>query len=79
MSSRELSEWMAFSSIEPFGEVREDYRAGLICSVIANASGNYKKHLKPDDFISLFSQVPAEKGKSLMHEQIAIMMGSARG
>lgn len=79
MSSRELSEWMAFSSLEPFGEIREDYRAGLLCATIANASGNYKKNLTPDDFISIFKQTPTNQGPSKMHQQINLLMGAANG
>jgi hypothetical protein len=56
LSSRELSEWMAFSTIEPFGETQADYRAGLIASATANASGNYKKALTPSDFIYIYKQ-----------------------
>ena len=57
MSSRELSEWMAYSSIEPFGEYREDYRAGLIAATIANCAGaGKKKALQPTDFIPIFQQ-----------------------
>lgn len=47
---------MAYYSIEPFGSVREDYRAGLISAAVANSSGNYKKALKPTDFIAIYTQ-----------------------
>lgn len=36
MSAREMSEWMAFAEIEPFGAYMEDIRAGTIASTIAN-------------------------------------------
>ena len=79
MTSYELSEWMAYSSLEPFGEIREDYRAGLICATIANASGNYKKHLTPDDFISIFKQNAVSDRKYKMQQQIKILMDAANG
>ena len=47
---------MAYSTIEPFGEVQSDYRAGLVASATANASGNYKKQLTPSDFIYIYKQ-----------------------
>ena len=47
---------MAFSVLEPFGETRADYRAGLIASAVANSSGNYKKALLPTDFIAIYQQ-----------------------
>jgi len=37
MDSRELSEWMAYEQIEPFGERRADLRSAIIACVIANA------------------------------------------
>jgi len=47
---------MAYHTVEPFGEVREDYRAGLIAATIANSSGNYKKTMQPTDFINIYQQ-----------------------
>lgn len=49
MSNRELAEWMAYSTLEPFGPLREDYRSGRICATIANVGG-VKKTMSPDDF-----------------------------
>ena len=42
--SRELAEWAAYESIEPFGEFREDLRMAKICAVMASiwSKGNYK-------------------------------------
>lgn len=36
MSSSELSEWMAYFRIEPFGEQRADLRAGVTAAAAAN-------------------------------------------
>jgi hypothetical protein len=47
---------MAFASIEPFGEAQADYRAGLVAAANANATGNYKKQLRPTDFIHIYTQ-----------------------
>jgi hypothetical protein len=47
---------MAFASIEPFGEAQADYRAGLVAASNANATGNYKKQLTPNDFIYIYTQ-----------------------
>ncbi|RQU14189.1 hypothetical protein DF152_17120 [Burkholderia cenocepacia] len=38
MSSAEFGEWIAFYSIEPFGDRIADMRAGTIAAVTANAS-----------------------------------------
>lgn len=47
MSSRELTEWMAFFSLEPWGTEVEDWRAGLIASTIANSYRDPKRRRKP--------------------------------
>jgi len=47
---------MAYSSLEPFGEVRADYRAGMIAATNANFSGNAKKAIQPTDVISIYHQ-----------------------
>ena len=52
MSSKELTEWMVYATIEPFGPAREDYRAALHASVVANCNGAKSQ---PDDFIKPFS------------------------
>jgi hypothetical protein len=36
MTSREFGEWMAFYSLEPFGPMREDLRAGTIAATMVN-------------------------------------------
>lgn len=47
IDSRELTEWMAYAAIEPFGEERADLRAGIIAATIANANRDPKKQPKP--------------------------------
>jgi len=53
MDSKELSEWAAFYSIEPFGYFRSaDLPAGIVASTIANC--NRTKHsqtFSPKDFM----------------------------
>ena len=50
--SRELAEWRAYERIEPFGEKRADYRAGMVASVMANAwKGKDQKAFTPEDFM----------------------------
>lgn len=49
MSSRELTEWMAFARIEPFGAIVDDYRAGLYPSMKANSCREGKEPIGPLD------------------------------
>jgi hypothetical protein len=62
MSSLELTEWLAFAQIEPFGEWRDDFRTGLLAAVIANP--HRKKGapgFKPSDFMPLQRQAGADR------------------
>lgn len=65
LDSKELSEWMAYSRIEPIGEYRKDLRAGIIASVVANgiqSFGDKKgKDYKPEDFMPEFGEEKQEK------------------
>lgn len=51
MTANEFQEWKAFYLVEPFGNTREDQRAGVIAATIANT---FKKksatRYKPADF-----------------------------
>ncbi len=38
ISSAELTEWMAFDAIDPFGNWRADLRTGILAAVTANHS-----------------------------------------
>lgn len=54
MSSREFSEWMAYSQIEPFGEERADLRQAMTTSAIHNsvqAQARSPKWTKAADFM----------------------------
>jgi len=53
VSASEISEWMAFDSIDPIGAERGDLRAGIIASTVANTSGGKKDGdaFKPADFM----------------------------
>lgn len=55
LSSSDLAELMAYDRIEPFGPRRDDLRAGIIASVIANANRSPNgKAFKPSDFMANF-------------------------
>ena len=52
MGSDELSEWMAFYQLEPFGDYRADYRAGVVASTFANAHrAKDASPFRPEDFM----------------------------
>ena len=52
LDARELADWMAYSQIEPFGEERADFRAGIIAAVIANVNrAENAPPAEPEDFM----------------------------
>jgi len=60
ISSRELTEWQAYFSVEPFGEDRADLRSAIIACVMANAwRGKNSRKFKLKDFMPNFG--PQEK------------------
>lgn len=55
MSGRELTEWMAYDRIDPFGSERDDLRAGSLASPLVNlwlAKGETRT--RPSDWIMKF-------------------------
>ncbi len=52
IGSDELTEWMAFYQLEPFGDFRSDFRSGLLAATIANANRTKDaKAFTPEDFM----------------------------
>jgi hypothetical protein len=52
MDAQELTEWMAFSTIEPLDADRADIHAAQICSTTANVwRGSESKPIEVKDFI----------------------------
>lgn len=52
LSARQIAGWMAYASVEPFGELQADYRAGVISSILANVNRGSRtaKSFGPADF-----------------------------
>lgn len=54
ISSHDFAEYWAMFQLEPWGLEREDYRAGIVASTVANANRDRKKHprpYRPEDFV----------------------------
>ncbi|NBT83020.1 MAG: DUF4035 domain-containing protein [Betaproteobacteria bacterium] len=52
VGSDELTEWMAFYQLEPFGEMRADLRSGVVASTFANAHRTKDaRAFTPEDFM----------------------------
>ncbi len=60
MRSDEFNEWLAFYSVSPFGETRDDMRGAMLCSVVSNVMG---AKTKPSDYMPDFfgDRAPASR------------------
>jgi hypothetical protein len=59
ISSREIAEWRAFAQVEPFGELRADWRAAFEMALTANLHRDTKQRKEPymaKDFLIQFAQ-----------------------
>ena len=63
IDSRELSEWMAYYELNPFGSVRNDLQAGIVASTIANVNrGKNDKSFTPSDFMPYMEKPQQSEG-----------------
>jgi hypothetical protein len=52
LTSRELTDWLAYWSLEPWGEERADFRSGILAAAMSNRwRGKGEKAAKPQDFM----------------------------
>lgn len=76
MTSAQLSEWMAFAQLEPWGEERADLRAGIIASTMANSMKGAKgKAFKPQDFMPKFEPEDEEATAAMMMAKMRAALG----
>lgn len=64
---------MAYDRINPFGESRADYRAGIIASTIASA--HLGSNLSPVDFMPDFSDSKASPQEKKVNSQVKEAFG----
>lgn len=76
MSSAELTEWMAFANIEPFGAESEYLGSAIVAATVANVNRNPKrgKAFEVKDFLPRFG---ASKQTVEEQLQIAAMLTAA--
>ncbi len=73
MDSHEFAEWMAYYRIDPYGSWREDYRAGIVASTLANVNRTKDaKVFTPQDFIPEFDHAE-EREEQSPEEQLQIV------
>lgn len=57
MDSEEITEWMAYYRLEPFGEYRADIRNAMLCQLIAQVNSTGKR-FKLAQFMPVFFRKP---------------------
>ena len=77
-SSSELSEWLAFYSVEPFGELRADFRSAVVACTIANSNRGKGKAYKPNDFMPNFEEKKPMTGDEIKSVLMGVSNGSSR-
>jgi hypothetical protein len=77
LDSRELTAWMAYEAVEPFGERRANLHAGIVAATVANV--NRDKHARafqPTDFLLEFGRekvVDEDAQMEAMRAQMALI------
>lgn len=80
LSSRELSEWIAYSSFEPFGQGRSDDGFRLLASMLYNINrGKNARPLSADDFLkTLHDSKPKPKGSGALAAELKAAFGGLK-
>ena len=69
MSWAQFYGWTIYSSLEPFGSKREDLRAGVVASVIANVNRDSQKRAKPFQPFEFFPEYVEARGAAILRSQ----------
>jgi len=75
LTAKEFQRWMWYEQVEPFGELRADYRAAQIVSMIHNVAVTKKNQKEIQDFLLRFGGSP--KKKQSVEEQVAMIRAMA--
>lgn len=65
LSSRQISEWMAYYTLDPFGEERADLRMGMLMALIANVNRDPQKRKEAytaEEFMPKFGEEYKQDG-----------------
>lgn len=80
MTSREFSEWIAYSRLEPFGQPRQDYGHALVASVVYNMMRDTKASpMQPDDFLPIFNEFDLAEREEQLRETLAAKLEGTFG
>ncbi|GGQ07796.1 hypothetical protein BKA00_007432 [Actinomadura coerulea] len=78
VSSRELSEWMAYERVAgPLGFDRADVQSAIVAATVANANRGKGKPLTPADFVPKWDRKPKQTVEEMV--QLAYALNAAFG
>lgn len=80
LTAKQFREWQMFYDLEPFGEVRDDYRTASIVAMIANVNRDPKKRKEPyklEDFLLKFGEQPPKKQQTWQQQALMLKMLAA--
>jgi len=73
LTAKQFAEWEHYARLEPFGEVRDDYRAASIAVMIANVNrGPKQPSYKLEDFLLKFGDDVQQNRPQTWQEKLAI-------
>ena len=76
LTARQWAEWRAFYDLEPWGELRADFRAGQICATVASYAGKVRSNdvpaANPADFMPALGEFykPVPVGPRLLDDPV---------
>lgn len=80
IESRELSEWMEFYRVEPFGQEADWLGSAIVASTVANVNrGKGKKAFEVDDFMPKFNGCKKDQSVDEMIQMAAMFTVAAGG
>ena len=72
LTAKQFAEWECYARLEPFNELREDYRTASIVTMLANVNRDSKQPAyKMADFVLRFGEDQAQKPQT-WQEKLAI-------
>jgi hypothetical protein len=75
LTAKQFLEWEAYARLEPFNELRADYRAASIATMIANVNRDAKKHPKAyvlEDFVLKYEEKEQGASSQPWQQKLAI-------
>lgn len=84
LTSEQVAQWQAYDQLEPIGGYREDFRIGMVCSIIVNlAQAIYGKKGKkqtssPESFFPWWKDEVKSKPIQSLDEMKTILLSMAK-